>query len=85
MGRTIGRHWPKSASRGDYVLLCDYCGVHYRRSQLVRKTNGRFACSGPGTLDDAAGRDEVELGELAASQLGPTRHNPQDGGNYGSV
>jgi len=85
MGRTIGRHWPSSAPRGDYVVLCDYCGVRYRRSQLVRKGNGRLACSGPGTLDDADGRDEVELSEMTGRGTARYPGTPQDGGNYGNV
>lgn len=85
MGLTIGRHWPKTAPRGDFVCLCDICGVRYRRSQLVRKPNGRLACTGPGTLNDASGRDEVELAEVTGNLLDHTNYPPQDGGNYGSV
>jgi hypothetical protein len=66
---TIGRHWPRSAPRGEYTALCDVCGVLYRRSQLIRKPGGGLACSGPGTLDDARGRDEVELSRANAAAM----------------
>lgn len=80
--RTIGRHWPKSA-RGDYAALCDYCSVRYRRSQLVKLPNGYFACSGPGTNDDAKGRDERTLDELNALEIETRWHpTPHRGGNF---
>ena len=63
---TIGRRWPASAPRGDYAETCAICQVKYRRSQLVRRADGLLVCSGPGTLDDAAGRDAATLDRLNA-------------------
>lgn len=54
--RTIGRHWPKDAPRGDYQCRCDYCGVTWRRSQLRRDAAGLLACP-----DDSPGLDVVTL------------------------
>lgn len=52
--RTIGKHWPKDAPRGDYPAQCDVCGIPYQRSQLVKNgDDGMLACSGAGTLDCA--------------------------------
>lgn len=48
--RTIGRHWPKDAPRGDYPALCDICGVKWRRSQLYRSRSGLLVC--PQDADD---------------------------------
>lgn len=70
MSRTIGRKWPRTAPRGDFVATCSYCGVPYRRSQLVRLRNGHFACVGPGTNNDGKGRDEVTLNEMNAAAAG---------------
>lgn len=56
-GRTIGRHWPKTA-KGDYVWKCDWCGVRWPMSQLTRKPGGLLACP-----DDVRGKDELELTE----------------------
>ena len=63
---TIGRRWPASAPRGDYAEMCANCQVKYRRSQLIRRSDGVLVCSGPGTLDDAAGRDAATLDRLNA-------------------
>lgn len=66
MGLTIGRRWPTSAPRGDYAETCAICQVKYRRSQLVRRADGVLVCQGPGTLNDADGRDAVTLDRLNA-------------------
>lgn len=42
--RTIGRHWPLRAPRGDYARLCDYCGAKWRFSQLRQNAAGLYAC-----------------------------------------
>jgi len=59
--RTIGRKWPKSAPRGDAPARCSYCGVIWRRSQLVRDRSGNLACP-----DDQSGRDVATLSFLNA-------------------
>jgi hypothetical protein len=68
--RTIGRHRPKSSPRGDVVALCDYCGVQWYRSQLVRDRSGLLVCP-----DEGDGKDSVTLSEAnaraAASRTGP--------------
>ncbi len=64
MALTIGRRWPTSAPRGDYAETCQICQVKYRRSQLMRRADGVLVCFGPGTLDDAAGRDASTLDRL---------------------
>lgn len=77
--RTIGRHWPSKAPRGDFQALCDYCGVMWRRSQLKRDRAGMLACP-----DDAKGKDGVTLAQENAAQAGQPR-GPlaiRDGGNY---
>lgn len=85
MGYTIGRKIPRRIRRGDYVAMCDQCGVNYYRSQLVEKPGGALLCRGPGTLNDAKGKDEYELskgnaeGAASAFQAHPT---PRRGGNY---
>ena len=58
---TIGKKWPRRAKSSDYQAMCDYCGTMFRASQLVRKPGGALACFGPGTLNDAKGKDEYEL------------------------
>lgn len=66
MALTIGRRWPTSAPRGDYAETCQICQVKYRRSQLMRRTDGVLVCFGPGTLNDADGRDAATLDQLNA-------------------
>ena len=62
MGHTIGRRIPKRyRRRGEFVAMCDQCGANYYRSQLVEKPGGALLCQGPGTLNDAKGKDEYEL------------------------
>lgn len=41
--RTIGRHWPRGI-RGDYIETCTFCGVRWRRSQLITDRNGFLVC-----------------------------------------
>lgn len=75
---TVGRRWPKKA-RGDYAAHCDYCGVRWRRGQMVRDAAGRLACP-----DDRRGRDEVTLSQLnaqGATEFGHKRYF-NDGGSY---
>lgn len=59
--RTVGRFWPRSAPPGDRPVRCDYCGVPWRRSLMVRDRAGLLACP-----DDQPGRDVVTLSELNA-------------------
>ncbi len=56
--RTIKRQWPSNAPRGDIQVICDYCGIQWRRSQLRRDRSGLLACP-----DDVRGRDSVTLDE----------------------
>lgn len=62
--RTIGRHWPRDAPRGDYQAKCDYCGVLYRRSELVRDEAGLLVCAAEGE-----GLDVVALSRMSADDL----------------
>lgn len=77
--RTIGRHWSKKAPRGDFQAICDYCGVQWRRSQLVRDRAGLLACP-----DDQRGKDAVTLSQENALAAGEPRGPMmiRDGGNY---
>lgn len=77
--KTIRRHWPTTTVRGDYQGLCDYCGVQWRRSQLIRDASGKLACP-----DDQAGLDEVTLTEANAAAAGQNRQISvfNDGANY---
>lgn len=75
--RTIGRRWPKSAPRGDAPARCSYCGVIWRRSQLVRDRSGNLACP-----DDRDGRDVATLSFLnaqGAQSRQITSNAPSDG------
>lgn len=69
---TISRRWPRSAPRGDYAACCDYCGARFRRSQLVRKSNGLLACKW-----DAEGRDEVELSRANLAAMRSRSRTPR--------
>lgn len=77
--RTIGRHYPRNAPRNDFVANCDYCGVPYYRSRMLRDRSGYLACP-----RDRKGRDVVTLTEAnAASAQEPLVNiDPIDGGNY---
>lgn len=78
MGRTIGRHWPEKAPRGDYQCTCDYCGVQWRRSQLYRDRSGLLVCP-----DEGNGKDMVTLSEGNAANAAARRMPlPNRGGNY---
>lgn len=81
MSRTIGRHWPKSAPRGDYSARCDECGVLFRRSQLMRRPEGTLACIGPGTNNDGAGLSGMELDQLNVASQTRSETPPADGGS----
>lgn len=77
--RTIGKHWPRSSS-GDYQAMCDYCGVQWRRSQLVRDASGLLACP-----DDQRGRDVVTLNQGNAEYAARQRQygrTMRDGANW---
>jgi hypothetical protein len=37
-------------------------------ARLVKNGDGQWACSGPGTLNDAKGRTRTELGQAIADQ-----------------
>lgn len=76
--RTISHHWPRSAPRDDFQALCGYCGVQYRRSELVRDRAGVLACRrdvGGDVVtiseENAAGamRPQVQLGVADGGQL----------------
>lgn len=62
--RTIGRHWPRDAPRGDYEAKCSYCGVLYRRSQLVRDGAGLLVCP-----EEGPGLDVVTLTQESADNV----------------
>lgn len=79
MSRTIGRHWPASAPRGDYAALCDVCGALYRRSQLVRSLDGTLQCSGAGTNNDyGPGFVELSRPQPPRAQTPPHRGGQPD-------
>lgn len=81
MALTIGRNWPRSAPRGDYAAVCDICQVRYRRSQLQRMPSGLLACRGPGTNNDARGREALTLDrQNQEGYAGRARTPRQDGG-----
>ncbi len=78
---TIGRHWPKSAPRGDYAATCDLCGFRYRRSQLVDMPGGTLRCM----TDCAKERDAYTLDQANAAQNVTIRTVPIGGdGAHGS-
>lgn len=58
---TIGRKRPKRSPRGDVATYCDYCGIGYLRSELVRDGAGLLRCK-----DEGNGRDRVTLSQLTA-------------------
>lgn len=74
---TIGKRWPRTAPYGDIVVMCDICGVNYRRAQLVKRGDGLWACSGPGTTNDAEEVDAVTLSRENAA--GARRQQPAGG------
>lgn len=74
--QTISRRWPRNAPRGDAPARCGYCGVIWRRSQLVKDRAGLLACP-----DDRSGRDIVTLSMLNAQGAKQNRGTvtPSDG------
>lgn len=42
--RTISYRRPRSSPIGDYEAKCDYCGVHWLRSRLVRDESNLLVC-----------------------------------------
>lgn len=73
MSRTIGRHWDRP--RGDYQAACDYCGVMWHRSELVRDEAGLLRCP-----DEGEGEDIVALtNENAAGASEYMGKLPSDG------
>ena len=54
--KTIPRKLSANHVKGDRRARCDYCGVMWMRSKLVKKEGGLLACP-----DDVKGMDEVEL------------------------
>lgn len=60
---TIGRHWPKSAPRGDTQAICAYCGVRWRRSELRLDEAGNLYCP-----DEGSGKDVVALSRENAAR-----------------
>lgn len=79
MGRTISFKWPRSAPLGDHAVICDYCGVQWRRSQLRRDRAGLLYCP-----DEGPGRDAVALSRdnVAQSRRRYAPLAPKDGGNW---
>lgn len=65
--RTIGKHRPQGSPEGDYEAKCDYCGVHWYRSDLRRDGAGNLVCP-----DHDHGEDVVTLDRMVA----------EDGRNY---
>ena len=79
MTRTITRHWPADAPRGDTQAACSYCGVRWRRSQMRLDRSGLLVCP-----DEGDGRDAITLSEGNAAlsrRRGPVRVPPLSG-NY---
>ncbi len=60
--RTMPRNYSFPAPAGERRVACDYCGMTWYRSQMVRDTAGRLACP-----DDMDGRDEVTLDKINSS------------------
>lgn len=59
--RTIGKRWSGPLTGAG---LCDICGARYPMHKLVKNADGFWACTGPGTLNDAEGLTRTELNEL---------------------
>lgn len=56
--RTIGRRWPADKPFGEFVSVCDYCGVPWYRSQLRRDGAGLLACPDEG--DGPSATEQLE-------------------------
>lgn len=41
--RTVGRRYTGNV-RGDYRRDCDYCGIEWHRSDLVKDSSGKYQC-----------------------------------------
>lgn len=75
---TIGTKLPRKY-RGDRAAHCDYCGVRWYRSQLVRDRAGLLACP-----DDRRGKDVATLSEenaQGAKEYG-RKHYALEQGSY---
>lgn len=57
----IPRQYPFPAPRGEYQTTCDYCGITWYRSDLIRDESGLLACP-----DDQEGRSTATLDRLNA-------------------
>jgi len=65
--------------RGDYLSMCDTCGVMYLRSSLARCEDGLLRCD-----NDLPGRNELTLARLTAARASALsqrlgRQTPADG------
>lgn len=72
MRRTISRHYRLPAPAGERRVNCDYCGMKWYRSELVRDPSGYLACP-----DDQDGRDISTLDRLNsqyAARAAQARH-----------
>lgn len=78
MAKTIGKHWPRSAPRGDYTTFCGYCGVAYRRSELYRDEAGILVCPREGQGLDVIAAERANQ-EMARDLWVMTEHDgPED-------
>jgi len=55
----IPRRYPFPSPGGEYQTACDYCGITWYRSSLVRDESGFLACP-----DDQEGRCTATLARL---------------------
>jgi hypothetical protein len=83
-GRTIGKHWPKTAEFCDYTAKCDYCDVLWRRSQLTRDGAGFLRCPDEGDGLDRVTLDEMNL-EGALEEQRRAAPGDNDRGQYPTV
>lgn len=70
MTRTIGRHIPATAPRGDYVVECHYCGVPWYRSLMREDGGGHLVCPHEGDGLDAISLQRLESAPTAAEVIG---------------
>ncbi len=73
MSQTIGRHWPRSAPKGDYQAICGHCGAAWRRSQLFRDGAGLLTCP-----DEGEGLDVNTVTEMNAAMNEPWMRSEHD-------
>jgi hypothetical protein len=75
MPDTLGDH-PR-IPRGERRIICDYCGMTWYRSSMVKDPSGYWACP-----DDQDGRDGVTLNRLnqqaAMATRPPANRGPTD-------